>query len=151
MSIVNFIKVDGNFQYFSDYYIWMLTPFKLIGINLGDSISYYNTYIIMGWWESIIPPGPVAFGYMSLGVLGVFIHGTIVGYIFRAIDSIFNTNNPVKIDPVMVGFYGMLVPTFTYIMSNSDLTLFFQNRLAQLVFFLALVFIYKARYLIKRY
>ena len=151
MSIVNFISVDGTFNYFSDYYIWILTPFKLIGINFGDSISYYNTYIIMGRWESIIPPGPVAFGYMSLGVLGVFIHGIIVGYIFRAVDSIFNINNQVKIDPVMVGFYGMLVPTFTYIMSNSDLTLFFQNRLAPLVFFLALVFIYKARYLIKRY
>ncbi|WP_240904195.1 MULTISPECIES: O-antigen polymerase [unclassified Acinetobacter] len=150
LSLINFIKSDSEYRYFGDYIYWSFIPFKLLGFSLEDSISYYNTYLIMGRWESIIPPGPVAFGYISLGVVGVVVHGFIVGYIFRLIDMVFNSNLRIKKNPVIIGFYGMLIPTFTYLMSNSDLGLFFQNRVPQILFFLILVFYFNLKYIVRR-
>lgn len=147
MSLVNFFNYDKDYRFFYDYINWLFVPLKFIGVNYGDSVSYFNTYIITGRWESIIPPGPVAFGYMSLGALGVVIHGTLIGYIYRMIDKVFNNNNsPLNLNPILVGFYGWLVPNFTYLISNSDLTLFFQNRIPVILFFLFLVFFCKAKY-----
>lgn len=146
MSLVNFHKNGEDYRWFGDYFYWLFIPFKLMGLQFEDSISYYNTYIIMGKWESIIPPGPVAFGYISLGVIGVSIHGFLMGYIFKFIDLVFNLNIRIKDNYILIGFYGMLITTFTYIMSNSDLALFFQNRLAQIVFFLILIFYFKMKF-----
>lgn len=149
MSLVNFLNYDNNYRYFYDYINWMFVPLKFLGINFGDSISYFNTYIIMDRWESIIPPGPVAFGYMSLGALGVVIHGILIGYTYRMIDKVLNNNNnnnTLPLNPILIGFYAWLVPNFTYLISNSDITLFFQNRIPVILFFLFLVFFCKAKY-----
>ena len=147
MSLVNFLNYDNDYRYFYDYINWIFVPLKFLGVNFGDSISYFNTYIIMNRWESIIPPGPVAFGYMSLGAFGVVIHGILIGYTYRMIDKLFNSNNSNKLDPILIGFYGWLVPNFTYLISNSDITLFFQNRIPVILFFLFLVFFCKAKYI----
>lgn len=144
LSLINFIDNDFSYRYFGDYLYWFLKPLKLFGMDIPDSISYYNTFIIYGVWDSEIPPGAVAFGYISLGSLGVVIHGFLLGFVFRAIDRVFAVNE--KESAILIGFYAFLITSFTYLLSNSDPALFIQGRIAQLVFFFFLLLFLHAKF-----
>lgn len=86
--LISFINVDNlvssyGYAYFWDYIQGFLFYFKILGIDFGLSITYFNTYVLMGVKESIIPPGYLAFGFVQLGFLGVFIAGSTyraIGY-----------------------------------------------------------------------
>lgn len=56
LSLINFMQYEYNFRYFGDYVYWVFKPFKLLGFDIPDSISYFNTYIVYGVWDSEIPP-----------------------------------------------------------------------------------------------
>ncbi|MDC9511491.1 hypothetical protein [Pseudoalteromonas sp. Angola-4] len=77
---VSYLQIDSlielmGFRYMWDYPQGFLFYLKLIGLDFGDSITYYNTEAILGVRKSIIPPGYFAFGYAQLGMLGVFFAG----------------------------------------------------------------------------
>ncbi|NQY63318.1 MAG: hypothetical protein HRT38_06220 [Alteromonadaceae bacterium] len=103
--LVSLLYVDGlidkiGFRYFYDYiqgWLFYLRPF---GINVGDSLTYYNTENIIGIRESIIPPGYLAFGYVQLSYLGVFISGMsyrFVGVFAKVVYyKISGTNETIK-------------------------------------------------------
>lgn len=141
LSLVNFLQNDFSFRYFGDYLYWLLKPFKLLGANIPDSISYYNTYIVYGIWDSEIPPGAVGFGYISLGALGVVIHAFILGAFIGGFDRFFNPKN--QQSAVVLAFYAFMVSSLTYLISNSDPALFLQNRIPHFLFFITLILIYK--------
>lgn len=143
LSLVNFMQYDYNFRFFGDYAYWIFKPFKLLGFSIPDSISYYNTFIVHGVWDSEIPPGGIAFGYIQFGVIGVIIHGFILGCFFKFFDIIFDAKN--QNNPILLGFYAVLVTSFTYMLSNSDPALFLQNRIPNILFLLALFFIFNAK------
>lgn len=74
--------VDGiGYRYFFDYIQGFLFYLKLIGLDFGLSITYFNTESLIGKKESIIPPGYFAFGYAQLGLFGVFLSGTLYRFI----------------------------------------------------------------------
>ncbi|TCB49199.1 oligosaccharide repeat unit polymerase [Acinetobacter sp. ANC 4779] len=143
LSLVNFMQYDYDFRFFGDYAYWLFKPFKLLGFNIPDSISYYNTFIIHGVWDSEIPPGGIAFGYIQFGIVGVIIHGFILGCFFKFFDVIFDPKN--QNNPILLGFYAVLVTSFTYMLSNSDPALFLQNRIPNILFLLALLFVFNAK------
>ncbi|ENW25303.1 hypothetical protein F925_00637 [Acinetobacter lwoffii NCTC 5866 = CIP 64.10 = NIPH 512] len=147
LSLVNFLQNDYSFRFFGDYLYWLLKPLKLLGVEIPDSISYYNTYMIYGVWDSEIPPGAVAFGYIGLGAIGVIIHGFVLGYIFRSIDRVFNPKQ--QSSSIILGFYALLVSSFTYLISNSDPALFLQNRIPHFLFFIILILFVKAKFVRK--
>lgn len=64
-------------RYFYDYVQGALFFLKPFGLDFGNSITYYNTYSVMGVEESIIPPGYLAFGFVQLGLVGVFVAGCV--------------------------------------------------------------------------
>lgn len=83
---ISFLNVEElivlmDYRYFWDYIQGFLFYLKIIGIDHGLSITYYNTSNLMGIEKSIIPPGYLAFGYVQLGFLGVFISGATYRFI----------------------------------------------------------------------
>ena len=78
--LVSLIFVDGiidrtGFRYFYDYLHGILFYFRLVGIDFGDSLTSFNTYVFLGRNISIIPTGYLAFGYVQLSFVGVFVAG----------------------------------------------------------------------------
>lgn len=143
LSLVNFMQYDYSFRFFGDYAYWLFKPFKLLGFNIPDSISYYNTFIVHGVWDSEIPPGGIAYGYIQFGILGVIIHGFILGCFFKFFDVVFDQKN--QKNPILLGFYAVLVTSFTYMLSNFDPALFLQNRIPNIIFLLALLFVFNTK------
>ncbi|EPK7844040.1 hypothetical protein OY498_001794, partial [Acinetobacter baumannii] len=122
---------------------WVFKPFKLLGFDIPDLISYFNTYIVYGVWDSEIPPGAVAFGYIQLGIVGVIFHGFILGMFFRFFDIMFRAKN--QENPILLGFYAFIVTSFTYMLSNSDPALFLQNRIPNILFLILLLCFFKTK------
>ena len=95
LSFSNFLQNNYEYRYFKDYVIWVLKPMKLLYPNetFYDSISYYNTFLLNSQWESNIPPGFVALGYMNGGVFGLLIQSLLTGRIFKWIDLLIKNSN----------------------------------------------------------
>lgn len=143
LSIVNFYHGDFNYRFFGDYVYWIFKPLKLFGINISDSIAYYNTYIIKDKWDSEVPPGAIAFGYIQLASIGVAIQGFLLGALFGFIDAIFNDKRHMNV--LLLAFYALIVTSTTYLLSNADPALFVQNRIPHVLFILFLIVFGKAR------
>lgn len=62
-------------------------PSRLTGIAAPDSISYINTFLQTGLWDSMTPPGLVAYGYYSMGVFGVVISSVVLGFVVAFVDK----------------------------------------------------------------
>lgn len=62
-------------------------PSRLTGILAPDSISYINTFLQTGVWDSMTPPGLVAYGYYSLGVFGVVVSSLVLGFVIAYVDK----------------------------------------------------------------
>ena len=69
-------------------------PERLTGISKPDSISYHNTELLTGIYDSMAPPGILAYGLYSLWIPGMFIiaflYGAGFGYIDRLLIENFN-------------------------------------------------------------
>jgi len=72
---------NESIRFFSDfvYAIFSLVPSFLLNIQTPETIAYLNTYNHLGVYESIIPPGLVAFGLYSFGPPGIVIYGLFLG------------------------------------------------------------------------
>jgi len=64
-----------GYRYFYDYIHGFLFYARLVGIDAGDSLTYMNTEIILGARRSTVPTGYVAFGYIQLSMIGIFVSG----------------------------------------------------------------------------
>lgn len=62
-------------------------PSRLTGVVAPDSISYINTFLQTGVWDSMTPPGLVAYGYYSMGVFGVVASSLFLGFVVAALDK----------------------------------------------------------------
>lgn len=87
--IVSLLLADSTieqigYRLFYDYIQGFLFFFRIIGFDFGDSLTYFNTYTVLGSRESVIPPGYIAFGFIQMHFLGVMVSGVffaIVGLI----------------------------------------------------------------------
>lgn len=66
-----------GYRYFWDIPQGFLFYLRLVGLNFGDSLTYYNTELLLSRRESIIPPGYLAFGYVQANLFGVLVMGAI--------------------------------------------------------------------------
>ncbi|WP_123639893.1 hypothetical protein [Tsuneonella flava] len=83
-SLVNEI----GYRYFWDIPQGFLFYLRLFGIDFGDSLTYFNTELILRKRESIIPPGYLAFGYIQANYVGVFISGIIFRFTGRIAEFV---------------------------------------------------------------
>lgn len=72
--------------YFSGYFNSVLFYLKFFGFDVDYSLTYYNTYVLLGAKESNIPPGHLAFGFVQLSFIGVFFSG----YLYRMLGVFAN-------------------------------------------------------------
>ncbi|MBG0757488.1 hypothetical protein, partial [Vibrio cidicii] len=83
ISMVNaerLVAIVGD-RYFLDILNGFAFYFRIFGFDVDYSLTYYNTFNLMSVYESIIPPGYLAFGYVQLSFLGVFISGIIYRFL----------------------------------------------------------------------
>lgn len=80
-----------NFNYFSDFYLDLFGSFfpSSWGPNLKTS-NYLNSFYTQGLLDKgYVPPGLLAQGYYSLGILGVLLISFFTSYVFKILDSFF--------------------------------------------------------------
>jgi oligosaccharide repeat unit polymerase len=135
----------GMQRWYMDFFIWILKPLKLLGIEIADSISYFNTYHATGVWDSEIPPGLVALNYYQGGIVGVMIGGFASGYMVKFIDKLLlNTISQNKniFSVAICSIFFIYVP---FIFVNSDPALFVQWIFAYSLIFLTFFLVKKMR------
>ncbi|PMH33112.1 hypothetical protein BCU72_15025 [Vibrio cyclitrophicus] len=79
---------EMTLRLFSDY-LWgalSIIPNFILTLDIPDTIAFYNTYNHLGEFESVIPPGMIAFGIYSLGLPGVFIYAFVIGFISKKVN-----------------------------------------------------------------
>lgn len=82
---------DYKFNYFSDFYIDLFGSF--FPSSWGPSIkssNYLNSFYTQGLLEKgYVPPGLLAQGYYSLGILGILLISFFTSYLFKILDLYF--------------------------------------------------------------
>ncbi|MDY3547632.1 O-antigen ligase [Riemerella anatipestifer] len=138
-SVTNFIQSDFDYRYLSDYYIWMLKPLKLFYPQSTDfdAISYYNTYMIMGNWKSVIPPGFIGLGFLNGGLLLVILQSFIAGIILKVIDKSFSRSDFTN-SGLLFFIYLFLFNHLWYALQNGDMSLIIQGSIP---FYLLLIYL----------
>lgn len=91
-AFISMLLVDGTIKlvgvrYFFDYIQGFLFYLKVIGLDFGLSLTYFNTENILGLRESIIPTGYLAFGYIQALHIGVFLSGIVYRLSFSLLHS----------------------------------------------------------------
>lgn len=137
----------GGDRLFQDFYVWILKPLKLFGYDIPDSISYYNTNVIKGVWDSEIPPGIVAFSYYEGGGLFVPLLGIFFGFLIKHFDSLvvntISSNGNVSLTYPFLAIVSIYMP---FAFSNSDPALFIQWTLAYTILFGSVYFTRKLKF-----
>lgn len=143
--LISLMQVDGlidkiGYRYFYDIFQGFYFYFKLIGVNSGLSITYFNSENLIGIRSSIIPPGYLAFGFVQLSYLGVFISGCIYRYIGYVGEYVYNNSliNGVECRPNMFFIAFLCANTFYH----GDFRIFVMS-----IFFPFFFFIILNRYL----
>lgn len=95
IALNDFTNNNGNLLFFKDSFYLPLyfIPERLTGIVKPDSISFYNTQQLTGIYESMAPPGILAYGLYSLWIPGMFIMSFLYGSGFGYLDRLMNDNN----------------------------------------------------------
>lgn len=128
---LSYISQYNNLYWFRDNFNMplYLIPERLTGIVKPDSISYYNTEVLTGVYDSMIPPGILAYGSYSMWLPGIIISSFIFVGFFSLLDNFFYRNKEKKYLLVFTlpcivvwGLYGssgdfrVLTNSFSYIL-----------------------------------
>lgn len=89
-----YIRDTNNLYWFKDNFnsLFFLIPERLTGISKPDSISFLNTQLIMGEYDSTVPPGILAYGVYSMWIPGMFMVAMFYGMVFAYLDKIYLRN-----------------------------------------------------------
>ncbi len=85
-----------GYRYFYDYIHDFLFFLRVIGLDVDGTLTYYNSKNLIGKFESIVPPGYFAYGYMQLSYLGVFFSGVfyrLLGLLGKKIYFVIGSNS----------------------------------------------------------
>lgn len=85
-----------GYRFFWDILHGVVFYLRLIGLDTGQSLTYFNTETILFVKQSIIPPGYLAFGYIQAGYFGVFVMGIFfrsTGVIVEKINALSNNSS----------------------------------------------------------
>ncbi|MBS9767577.1 MAG: oligosaccharide repeat unit polymerase [Flavobacteriaceae bacterium] len=138
MSLANFIQNDYDFRYMKDFFIWILKPVRFFTKDtFYDSVTYYNTYLIEDYWNSDIPPGFVAMGYMNGGLIGLFIFAFLIGRLIKIVDVSF-VNSGFRNNGYLLFIYLFLFQYTWFAMQNGDIAIIIQSGLPFLSLMLCL-------------
>lgn len=77
-----------GYRWFQDIPLGVLFYLRLVGIQTPDTVSYMNTFLILGQRESNIPPGLIGFFWYSAALPGVVLGGLLFGYVGNLLDRL---------------------------------------------------------------
>lgn len=88
-AIVSISMKNISYTYFYDSLIApaYLVPSRLFDFSKPESVVYFNTYMVIGVWESVVPPGLIAYGNYALGGIGIVISASIYGFVLGLLDK----------------------------------------------------------------
>ncbi len=94
---LNKVFSAGEMQYFKDAFLFptYFIPERLTGVIKHDSISYLNTQNLTGIYDSMIPPGLVAYGLYGLWMPGVILVSFLYGFFYGMVDRALKNDNGV--------------------------------------------------------
>ena len=94
VALNDIMNNNGSLIFFRDSFYLPLyfIPERLTGIAKPDSISYHNTELLTGVYDSMAPPGILAYGLYSLWIPGIFIIAFLYGAGFGYIDRLLTDN-----------------------------------------------------------
>lgn len=141
-SLLMAVSLDLGFdRLYMDLVVWIVKPLKLAGIEVPDSISYFNTYYATGVWDSEIPPGLVAFSFYEGGGMGVLVGGLLSGYVVKFIDRLILNTVRQGQTPFSYAFSAILFIYAPFFFLNSDPALFVQWVMAYAALFIFIAFL----------
>lgn len=143
-TLATIVTESSGERIFGDFFYWILKPLKLLGVNVPDSVSYFNTYIATGDWDSMIPPGGVAFALQQGGYFFVPVFGFICGIFYNIIDD-FVVRSIYCRSPVVLSFCVVLTMLMPGLVVSSDIALIIQASFVYLVLFFILLVTRKFR------
>ena len=113
---VSFQVVDSliekvGFRYFYDYIHGFMFYLRVLGIQVSDSLTYYNTEILIGERVSIIPTGFLSFGYVQFGFVGIIASGVFYRFIGHFTETL---SNKLFFSGRMPGFYLSFIAANTF-------------------------------------
>ena len=93
-AALTYVSDTNNLYWFKDNLnmFLFLIPERLTGISKPDSISFLNTQLIMGEYDSTVPPGILAYGVYSLWIPGMFLSALCYGIVFSYLDKYYLVN-----------------------------------------------------------
>lgn len=111
----------------------------LFGFPYQGTISHYNTEIILGTFDSTIPPGIIALGYYNFPTIGILFVALFFGYTIGFLESIFNR---LKKNPTNVAFYLIICDAMSRFIFNGDVRVFIFQIFSLLILFMVILLTY---------
>lgn len=92
---LNGLSNNRDLVFFKDSFYLPLyfIPERLTGISKPDSISFLNTQLLTGIYDSMAPPGILGYGIYSLWIPGMFIIAFLYGAGFGYVDRLIHDNH----------------------------------------------------------
>ncbi|AVQ87625.1 hypothetical protein C7R88_10165 [Plesiomonas shigelloides] len=137
-TVVTLYSNSSSERLFGDFFYWFLKPLKFIFDDIPDSVSYFNTYMVTGHWDSMIPPGGVAFSLQQGGYLFVPIFGFLLGVFYSCVDKVVSRSDA-REAPLIVAFFAIVTLYFPGFVLSADIALVLQ---AFFVFFILFFFLF---------
>ena len=78
----------AGLRFFYDFPQGVLFFSRVFGFDAGLSLTYLNTFLHYGVFESIVPTGYLSFGFAQAGMMGVFLMGVFYRLVFKLITLI---------------------------------------------------------------
>lgn len=75
----------SGFRYFFDLPHGWLFYLRAFGLDMGSSLTYFNSENLLGIHESIVPTGYLAFGFIQAAYFGVIFMGALYRYLYGII------------------------------------------------------------------
>ena len=145
------MSLDGMYEsrLFGDYWYWLFKWMRLFSMDAPDSISYFNTYLATGVWESDIPPGVLAFSIFNGGAMLLPVHMVLLGGLVRVVEKLF-LHEEYGSHPVVLSLGAVSVVNLDYFITNADPALIVQTNIPIIVFFLLFLFFGKIKFVLLR-
>ena len=110
-QVVDSLIEKVGFRYFYDYIHGFMFYLRVLGFQVGDSLTYYNTEILIGERVSIIPTGFLSFGYVQFGFVGIIASGVFYRFVGHFTEAL---SNKLFFSGRMPGFYLSFIAANTF-------------------------------------
>lgn len=123
-----------SFRFYHDIPVAVvdLLPQAILPFSLPEKVAYLNTMRVLGVWESIVPPGLVAYSLMNMGILGLLFTPALLGAFTGRLESFLLAH--LHASPVVATAYSVYLLLFGYDILQGEPSNFIGGSFVRLVF-----------------